>query len=114
MLGTREWDKYIFKIAKAIVQNAKDLNHVRCIKQEDEKVLIQDKVILDGWSDYFMNLLNETSTDETSTDIYKKQKARHLVFHRRASIEKIREAPNTMNWERQLNWMRYRLKYGSV
>ena len=40
-LGTREGEKDIYKLAKQRDKKSKDLNHIRCIKDEDQRVLVK-------------------------------------------------------------------------
>ena len=58
-LGTSEGDKDIFKLAKIGERKSKDLDHVKCIKSNDQKILVKDNDIKEKWREYFSKLLNE-------------------------------------------------------
>ena len=57
-LGTRG-EKDIFKLAKIRERKKRDLDHVKCIKSNNQNVLVKDNVIKERWRDYFSKLLNE-------------------------------------------------------
>ena len=44
-LDTKEVEKDIYKIARIRERKTKDLCTVRCVKNEDQKILVQDKEI---------------------------------------------------------------------
>ena len=52
-LGTKERENDICKITKVREQKTRDLSHIKCVKDEDDRVLIQDKAILNKWNVYF-------------------------------------------------------------
>ncbi|KAK4376815.1 hypothetical protein RND71_003111 [Anisodus tanguticus] len=52
-------DKKLYRLAKTIERRARDLNQVRCIKDEDVKVLVEEAHIRQRWQSYFHKLLNE-------------------------------------------------------
>ena len=54
--------RYIYIIAKARERKTRDLTNIRCIKNEDGRILTQDEEILNRWMEYFSRLLNETNT----------------------------------------------------
>jgi len=41
-LNTKEGENEVFKLARAMKRQTRDLNSVRCIKDEDGRVLIED------------------------------------------------------------------------
>jgi len=51
-LRTKEWEKEVFKLARA-----RDLGVVRCIKDENGKVLSEDSEIKERWQRFFSNSL---------------------------------------------------------
>ena len=63
-LGTREGEKEVYKIAKARGQRQKDVGHVRCMKDEQGKVLTSENEIQERWRSYFAKLMNEGAGDE--------------------------------------------------
>lgn len=42
-------------------RKSRNLNHVRCIRSEDQKILLKDNDIIERWRGYFNKLLNEES-----------------------------------------------------
>jgi len=57
-LETKEGEKEVFKLARVRDRRIRDLGVVRCIKDENGKVLSQDAEIKERWQMYFSKLLN--------------------------------------------------------
>ena len=57
-LGTKEGEKEVFKRARARERKTRDLGVVRCIKDEEGKVLTEDVEIRERWQRFFAKLLN--------------------------------------------------------
>ena len=47
-LGTKEVEMGIYKLARIRDRKCRDLDHVRCIKNEDQRVLVKDEDIKEG------------------------------------------------------------------
>lgn len=56
--GTKAGIK-LFWLAKARERKARDLDQVRCIKDENDKVLMEEAQIKRRWQTYFHELPNE-------------------------------------------------------
>ncbi|XP_075083461.1 uncharacterized protein LOC142167199 [Nicotiana tabacum] len=52
-------DKKLFRLAKARERKARDLEQVRCIKDEEGRVLMEEAQSKQRWQSYFHRLLNE-------------------------------------------------------
>jgi hypothetical protein len=57
-LGTKEWEKDIYRMAKSIERKTRDIILVKCIKDETERLLTNDKDIKKRWQEYFNKLFN--------------------------------------------------------
>ncbi|XP_075091767.1 uncharacterized protein LOC142171940 [Nicotiana tabacum] len=58
-LGGKGEDRKLYKLTKIRGRKARDLDRVRCIKDEDGKVLVEEACIRRRWQEYFHRLLNE-------------------------------------------------------
>ena len=64
-LETMEGEKEVFKLARARERRTRDLGVVRCIKDENGKVLSEVAEINERWQRYFFTLLNSEVTDDS-------------------------------------------------
>ncbi|KAM2572897.1 hypothetical protein TB1_007460 [Malus domestica] len=74
-----------------------DLNQVRCIKDEDGKVLATENAIKDRWKCYFHNLFNEGHEKSASLgELSNSEECRNYSFYRRIRKEEVVVALNKM------------------
>ncbi|KAG5583105.1 hypothetical protein H5410_053732 [Solanum commersonii] len=52
-------EKKLYRLAKARERKARDLDQVKCIKDEEGKILVEETAIKQRWRSYFHKLLNE-------------------------------------------------------
>ena len=64
-LGTKEGEMGVYKLAKIRERKTRDLNQVKCIKDEVDRVLVKDEEIKKRWRDYFDRLFNDGSESIT-------------------------------------------------
>ncbi|KAL6584159.1 hypothetical protein OROMI_003448 [Orobanche minor] len=57
-LDTKEGEKDIYKLARMRERKTLDIGKVKCVKDTDQKVLVQDKEIKERWRSYFDTLFN--------------------------------------------------------
>ena len=92
-LGTREGEKDIYKLAKQRDKKSKDLDHIRCIKDEDQRVLVKDHEIKGRWRTYFEKLLNGDNTRELSRQgIGESSRSNNNYYFRRIRTQEVEEA----------------------
>jgi hypothetical protein len=60
-LGTKEWEKDIYRMIKSREKKMKDIIQVKCIKDETERLLTKYEDIKNRWREYFDKLFNENS-----------------------------------------------------
>ena len=53
----------MYKLAKLREMKTRDFNHIKCNKNEDSRVLVQDEKIKERWRSYFEKLSNENHTE---------------------------------------------------
>nr|CCH50954.1 T1.2 [Malus x robusta] len=80
----------IYKLAKVREKKTRDLNQVRCIKDEDGKVLATENAVKDRLRDYFHNLFNEGHEWSTSLgELSNSEEYRNYFFYRRIRKEEV-------------------------
>ena len=61
-LDTKELEKDIYRIARIRKRKTRDFCTVKCVKDEDHKVLVRDEEIKERWREYFDILFSGSST----------------------------------------------------
>jgi len=68
-LEIKEGEKEVFRLARAMEKKSRDLGVVRCINNDNGKVLFEDAEIMERWQRYFSKLLNgKVMEDSRSRD----------------------------------------------
>ncbi|KAM1519455.1 hypothetical protein ACFX1Z_022250 [Malus domestica] len=89
-LDTKEGELDIYKLARAREKKTRDLNQVRCIKDEDGKVLATENAVKDRWRGYFHNLFNEGHERSTSLgELSNSEECRNYSFYCRIRKEEV-------------------------
>ena len=58
-LGTREGEKDIYKLAKSRARSQRDVGDVKCVRDGNGEVLVNNEEVQDRWQTYFETLMNE-------------------------------------------------------
>ena len=95
-LGTKEGEMGVYKLARIRDRKCRDLDHVRCIKSEDQRVLVKDEEIKERWRSYFQKLLNEDHVGNVGLGIGKVRESRDHRYLRRISVTEVKEALKKM------------------
>ncbi|WP_272658120.1 hypothetical protein [Providencia sp. PROV105] len=96
-LDTKEGERCLYKLAKQRDRRSKDIVQVRCIKDENNKVLFLEKDIENRWMRYFDKLFNEGSESTIDfSNLNTLNKNREFYFYRRISKSEVREALKKM------------------
>ena len=66
-LNSKEGENEVFKLARVRERRTRDLSRVRCIKDEDGKILVEDTKVHERWQSYFYKLFNGKRFDISPT-----------------------------------------------
>ncbi|KAL5184476.1 LINE-1 retrotransposable element ORF2 protein [Glycine soja] len=95
-LGTRDGERSIYRLAKGRERKTRDLDQVKCVKDEEGKVLMHEKDIKERWKAYFHNLFNDGyGYDSSSLDI--REEDRNYKYYRRIQKQEVKEALKRMS-----------------
>ena len=87
----------IYKLAEYREKKTKDLDQVRCIKDEEEKVLVTNKDIKERWDSYFYKFFNHGQGLGTNMEELKIQdEERSWYYYRRIPIREVKESLKRM------------------
>ncbi|KAH1262945.1 Phosphoinositide phospholipase C 6 [Glycine max] len=95
-LGTRDGERSIYRLAKGRERKTRDLDQVKCVKDEEGKVLVHEKDIKERWKAYFHNLFNDGyGYDSSSLDT--REEDRNYEYYRRIQKQEVKEALKRMS-----------------
>ncbi|XP_061649478.1 band 4.1-like protein 5 isoform X3 [Phyllopteryx taeniolatus] len=63
-LDTKEGERYLYRLARQMDRDGKDVQQVRVIKARDGNMLTGASSVLDRWKEYFKELMNEENERE--------------------------------------------------
>ncbi|KAL5131607.1 putative RNA-directed DNA polymerase from transposon BS [Glycine soja] len=93
---SRDGERSIYRLAKGRERKTRDLDHVKCVKDEEGKVLVHEKDIKERWKVYFHNLFNdEYGYDSSSLDT--REEDRNYKYYRRIQKQEVKEALKRMS-----------------
>ncbi|KAG2593613.1 hypothetical protein PVAP13_5NG012530 [Panicum virgatum] len=79
-LDTKEGEKDIYRMVRIRERKTRDINQIKCIKDETDRLLVKDEKIMDRWREYFDKLFNGESEDPTlELDVSFDDTNRHFV-----------------------------------
>lgn len=110
-LGTREGEKDVYKLARMRERKSRDLDHVRCIKSDDQRVLVKDDEIKERWRGDFQRLLNEDHARGLKLGrVDTSRETRGHTYSRRIRVAEVKEALSKMKTGKALGpvWYTYR------
>ena len=94
-LSTKEGEKDVYKMGRIRERKTRDLNQVKCIKDEMDQLLVKGQDIKQRWQRYFDNLFNgenetmDTQLDDSFDDL-------NRCFVRRIQESEVKEALKRM------------------
>ncbi|RZC13747.1 DExH-box ATP-dependent RNA helicase DExH10 [Glycine soja] len=95
-LGTRDGERSIYRLAKGRERKTRDLDQVKCVKDEEGKVLVHEKDIKERWKAYFHNLFNDGyGYDSSSLDT--REEDRNYKYYHRIQKQEVKEALKRMS-----------------
>jgi hypothetical protein len=95
LLGTKEGEKDIYRMAKRGERKTRDIIQVKCIKDATERLLTKDEDIKNRWQEYFDKLFNEDS-GRSSIELDISSNDLNRQFMRRIQESEVKDALKRM------------------
>ncbi|XP_060196986.1 uncharacterized protein LOC132626214 [Lycium barbarum] len=106
-------EQKLFRLAKARERKARDVDQVKCIKDEHGKVLLEETVIRRRWQSYFSKLLNEEGDrDIVLGDLEQQKGVATLAIAGVLRLTRLRVLFVGCAGEEQSDLMRFRGNFG--
>ena len=67
-LETKESEKKLYRLARQRDRAAKDVQHVRVIKDENGNMMVNLEAVLKRWKEHFVKLMNEENNRDPRTE----------------------------------------------
>ena len=94
-LDTKEGEKDIYRLARLRDKRTQDIRSIKCIKDVDQRVLVDDKEIKDRWRTYFDKLFNGDKERDVG-DLNIHAGVINREFMRRIQVREVKEALKKM------------------
>ena len=90
-LDTKDGERDIYKLAKARERKIRNLNQVKCIKDENQNVLVNEGAVKERWKEYFAKLFNDGGdTSVRLGHLSNSEENVSYTFYRHISSKEIR------------------------
>ena len=102
-----------YRITRIRGRNTRDLYTVRCVKDENQKILGRDEEIKERWREYFDKLFNGSSTQDLDDLTIQFQEV-DRNYMRRISESEVKETFKRMKSRKAIARMEFLLRYGDA